>query len=116
VADIEGVGDLAELAVADAVDSGRDLFLDDLPHRPGETSIKRCLLERPPDLARLQKLQQLGRSRQASDMSSENPLGARLHPSNLLCAISTQNLAASVSIEGDAGRKIALVVGIDLGT
>ena len=86
MADIEGVRNLAELAVADAVDSGRDLLLDDLAHRPGETSIERCLLERPPDLARLQKLQQFGRSRQASDMSSENPLGARLHLSNLSCA------------------------------
>jgi hypothetical protein len=30
VADIEGIGDLAELAVADDVDPGRDLLFDDL--------------------------------------------------------------------------------------
>ena len=78
--DVEGVGDLAELAVADAVDAGRDLLLDDLAHRRGETRVEGCLLERPADFARLQELQQIGRPRQAPDMGGQNPLGARLHP------------------------------------
>jgi hypothetical protein len=80
VADIEGVGDLAELAVADAIDAGCDLLLDDLADSLGETSVKGYLLERPAGFARFQELQQIGRSRQAPDMGGENPFGARLHP------------------------------------
>ena len=44
--DIEGVGDLAELAVADAVDAGCDLLLDDLAHREGKTRVELRLFER----------------------------------------------------------------------
>jgi hypothetical protein len=54
--DIEGVGNLAELAVADAVDSGRDLLLHDLAGGLGETHVEGCPLERPAGFARLQKL------------------------------------------------------------
>jgi len=77
--DIEGVGDLAELAVADAVDAGGNLLPDDLVHRQGETRVERGLLERPAGFARLQKLQQVGRPRQAPDMGGKNSLCARLH-------------------------------------
>ena len=55
--DIEGVGNLAELAVADAVDAGCDLLLDDLAHREGETRVELRLVERAAGFARLQELQ-----------------------------------------------------------
>ena len=89
--DVEGVGNLAELAVANAVDTGCDLLFDDLAHRQGETRVERCLLEQPPGFARLQELQQIGRPRQAPDMGGENPLGARLHPGNLRAQSSAQH-------------------------
>src|SRR5437867_274990 len=78
VADVEGVGDLAELAVADAVDTGRDLLFDDLVDSKGKTSIEGRLLERSAGFARLEKLQQLGRPRQAADMGRQNAVGAVL--------------------------------------
>src|SRR5204862_6729544 len=40
VTDIEGVGDLALLAVADAVDAASDLFFDDFAHRGGEPRLE----------------------------------------------------------------------------
>src|SRR5712691_6319862 len=68
VADVEGIGDLALLAVADAVDPDRDLFGDDLLYGRGETRLERRLIECFAPLARLQKGQQLRRARQAADM------------------------------------------------
>jgi hypothetical protein len=55
------------------------LLPDDLVHRQGETRVERGLLERPAGFARLQKLQQVGRPRQAPDMGGKNSLCARLH-------------------------------------
>ena len=80
VADVEGVRDLAEFAVADAVDAGGDLSSDDIMHRGSETGVERRLLERPSDLAGFEKLHQIGRPRQTADMGRQDALGAVLHP------------------------------------
>ena len=79
VADIEGVGDLAQLAVAHAVDPGRHLLMHDLVDRGGETGVERRLLDRPPGLARLEELEQVGRARQAADMGRQDAFGAAFH-------------------------------------
>src|SRR4029077_14778672 len=102
VTDVEGVGDLAELAVTDAVDAGRNLLLDDLAHLSGETSVERCRLERSPGFARLQEFQQLGQPRQASDMGSKNSLDACLHPGNPTCA---SWLGSVTSLRNDRARR-----------
>ena len=79
MADIKGVGDLAELAVADAVDAGRDLFSDDVVDRGRQTGVERRLLDRPPGLARFQELEQVGRARQAADMRRQDAFAAVFH-------------------------------------
>src|SRR5207302_11269937 len=86
-----------ELAVADAVDAGCDLLLDDLADSLGETGVKGCLLERPAGFARFQELQQIGRSRQAPDMGGENPFGARLHPRGPCAQARFSGIAARVT-------------------
>src|SRR5215469_9392175 len=83
MSDIKGIGNLAEFAIADAVDAGRHLLLDDFTHSPCEIGVKRRLFEGPAGFARLQELQQIGGPRQAPDMRGEDPLGARLHPPGL---------------------------------
>ena len=79
VADVKGVGDLAELPVADAVDAGRHLLLHDLVHRGGETGVERGLLDRPAGLARLEEFEQVGRARQTADVGRQDALGAVFH-------------------------------------
>src|SRR6476620_5740936 len=79
MADVEGVGDLALLAVTDAIDAARDLLFDNLAHRAGEPSFKRRFVEAVAGFARLEHPQQVGRTRQAADMSRQNMVGAELH-------------------------------------
>ena len=77
--DIEGVGNLALLTIADAVDAGRELLCDDLLDSGGKARLERLRLERAAGLARLQKRQQIGWSGQATDMGRQNAVGAELH-------------------------------------
>ena len=64
VKDIEGVGDLAEFAVADAIDAGCDLLLDDLADSLGETSVKAiCSNGRPVSRASRNSSRSDGRGR-----------------------------------------------------
>ena len=91
VPDIEGVGDLALLAVAHAVDAAGDLLLNDLPNGLGETRIESGLVEGLAAFARCEQRQQIGRARQAADMGGQDAIGAQLHrrlPSSVarLCA------------------------------
>ena len=79
MADVEGVGDLAKLAVAYAVDPGRDLLAHDFVDRGGKTAIERRLLDRPPGFARLEELEQIGRARQAADMGRQDAIDAAFH-------------------------------------
>ena len=79
VTHIEGVGDLALLAVADAVDAAGDLLLDDLAHRPREPRLERGLVEPLAGLACFEHRQEIGRARQAADMRRQDAVGAELH-------------------------------------
>ena len=74
MADIKSVGDLAEFAVADAVDAGRDLFSDDVIDRGRKTGVECRLLDRPPGFARFEKFEKIRRARQAADMRRQNTL------------------------------------------
>src|SRR5262245_41670628 len=76
VANIEGIGNFAELTVANDVDPGGNLFFNDLLDRQGETSFKGCPIQRPAGLLRFQEGQQIGWARQATDMSRQDPVGA----------------------------------------
>src|SRR4051794_30755949 len=76
MADIEGIRDLALLAVADTVDPGRDLLRDDIAHRGCEPLLERRLVEIPAHLAGFEKGEQLARPRQAADMRGQDPVGA----------------------------------------
>jgi len=96
VADVKSVGDFAELAVADAVDAGRDLLLDDLVDRGGQTSIESGLVQRPTGLARLEEGQKIGWTRQAPDMGRKDAIGAQFHASVRL-ALTISNLASTIS-------------------
>src|SRR5437763_14425155 len=79
VADVEGIGDLALLAVADAVDADVDLLGDRLPHRRREARLECRPVERLAALARLQEGEQIGRAGQAADMRRQDPILAELH-------------------------------------
>src|SRR6516162_2463633 len=79
VANVGGVGDLAELAVADAVSSHRDLLCDNLPDGAGEAFLERRLIKFAAGLPGLQQGQQLRRPRQAAYMSCQDAVGAELH-------------------------------------
>src|SRR6516164_2919297 len=76
VPDIEGIGDLAELAIADDVDASRDLLIDNLVDGCGKTVFESRLIEGPSSFACLKKLQQIGRPRQAADMGRQDAVGA----------------------------------------
>src|SRR5437764_1421285 len=60
MADIEGVGNLALLAVANTVDSSGDLFGDDLLDSRGKARLERRLVNLAAGFARLQQRQQIG--------------------------------------------------------
>jgi hypothetical protein len=79
VTDVEGVGNLAELAVADAVDAGRRLLCDNLSDGVGQAAFERRLTKLAAGLPRLQKGQQIGWTRQAADMGRQDAVGAELH-------------------------------------
>src|SRR6516164_2293812 len=79
VANVGGVGDLAELAVADAVSSHRDLLCDNLPDGAGEAFLERRLIKFAAGLPGLQQGQQLRRPRQAAYMGCQDAVGAELH-------------------------------------
>ena len=79
VAHVEGVGNFAELAVADNVDAGRSLIFDDVVDRGRETIVEGPLVELPAGLPRFEKCQQIGRPRQAPDMGRQNAVGTELH-------------------------------------
>src|SRR6516225_2231977 len=77
--DIEGIRDLPELTVADAVDAGGDLLFNDLVDRCGQTLVEGGLIEVSAGLTSLEELQQLRRARQAADMCGQDAVGAELH-------------------------------------
>src|ERR1700746_545208 len=79
MAHVKGIGNLSELAIADAVDPCGDLISDHLVHRGGEASLKSSLIELLAHLPRLQKSKKLGRSRQAADMGGQDAVGAVIH-------------------------------------
>ena len=79
VTNVGGVGDLAEFAVADAVDPGCDLLGDNIPDRSGKVRLECRLIKFAAGLSRLQQGQQLGRSRQAADMGRQDVVAAELH-------------------------------------
>ena len=79
VPNVGGVGDLAEFAVADAVDAGCHLLGDNLADCPRKARLECCLIKLAAGLPRLQKGQQIGRSRQAADMGRQDAVAAELH-------------------------------------
>ena len=79
VADIEGVGDFAEFAVTDDVDSGRDLLFDVLVDGFRQTFRESRLVEFTAIFSRFEEGQKLGRPRQAADMRGEDAVGAGFH-------------------------------------
>ena len=111
VADIKGVGDLALLAVADAVDPGRDLPGDDLPHGLGKPRLERLLVECLAALARLQKSQEIGRARQAADMGGEDAVFAALHVLLRLAGPSSGCLIAWCGGKRPPRRNVAVLAG-----
>src|SRR3984893_18830547 len=82
VADVEGIGDHSELAVADAVDPGGDLFGDNLPDSICETRLESRLVKLAAGLARLQERQQVRWTRQAAGMGRLHGVCAALHLSS----------------------------------
>ena len=76
---IGGVADLAGLAVADDIDAGIDLPLDDVQHGLPDATIERHGVERPAVLTRFEQMQHRVAARQAADMGRQNPLLARFH-------------------------------------
>ena len=52
VTNVGGIGDLAELAVTDAVDAGRDLLGDNIADCDGEARLERGLIKFPAGLPR----------------------------------------------------------------
>src|SRR6516162_762908 len=79
VANVGGVGDLAEFAVAHTIDAGGHLLGDNLVDGGGEPRLERRLVKFAAGLTRLQKGQQIGRARQATDMGRQDAVGAELH-------------------------------------
>src|SRR6516225_1195202 len=79
MANVGGVRDLPQFAVADAVDPGSNLLGDNLADSGGELRLERRLIEVAAGLARLQKGQQIRRARQAADMGRQDAVGAELH-------------------------------------
>src|SRR5205814_9673146 len=72
VTDVEGVRDLALLAVTDAVDAAGHLLLDDFAHRGGEPGFESRFVKGVAGFARLEHRQEFGRARQAADMGRQN--------------------------------------------
>ena len=78
VAHVEGVGDLALLAIANTVDAAGHLLLDDVAHRSGDTRLECCFVKAVAGFTRLEHRQEVGRARQAADMGRQNTVGAEL--------------------------------------
>src|SRR6266446_9003417 len=83
MADVESVGNLALLAVADAVHPRRDLLCDNLPDSVCETRLERRRVKLVAGLPRLQERQQVRWTRQAADMGRQNAVAAELHRRDL---------------------------------
>jgi len=101
VPNVERIGNLAELAVADAVDPGGDLLCDNLPDGTGEARLKCRLVKLAASLPRLQKGQQIGRTRQAADMGRHDAVRAELHLARL----------SSSERDGSTGRRFVQGMG-----
>ena len=86
VANVRGIGDLPQFAVADAVDPGRNLLCNNLPDTSGEPRLERLLIKFAAGLARLQKGLQFRRARQAADMGRQDAVDAELHVARSLVA------------------------------
>src|SRR5215831_20254474 len=113
VPDIEGVGDLAELAVADDVDPRRDLLFDDFVDRGGQGFFERRLVELTTSFPCLEDGQQPWRPRQTPDMRGQDAVGADFHfwvvPSAK--ARSTMSCTSPASVQGfgrASGRDIVM--------
>ena len=76
---IGGVTDLAGLAVADDVDAGIDLPLDDVQHGLADATIELSGVDRPAVFTLFEQMQHRVGARQAADMGRQNPLLARFH-------------------------------------
>jgi hypothetical protein len=102
MAHVKGIRNLSELAVADAVDPGGDLFADHFADAFRQAILKRRLIEVSAYFTRFEKRENLGWSRQAPDMGRQNSVGAGLHawvvPSNE--ARSTMSCTSSRSVQG----------------
>src|SRR6516225_5343168 len=112
VPDVEGVGDLAELAVADDVDPRRDLLFHDFIDRGGQAFIESRLVEFTTGFPYMNG-QQLGRPRQTPDMRGQDAVGADFHawvvPSHE--ARSTMSCTSPRSVQGfdrENGRDIVM--------
>src|SRR6266446_5692841 len=83
MADVESVGNLALLAIADTVDPGRGLLCDNLPDGICETRLERRGVNLAAGLPRLQERQQVRWTRQAADMGRQSAVAAELHRRDL---------------------------------
>src|SRR3984893_14793170 len=79
MADVESVGNLALLAIADTVHPGGNLLCHNLPDSICETRLESRLVKLAAGLLRLQERQQVRWTRQAADMGRLNAVGAELH-------------------------------------
>src|ERR1700730_7993216 len=79
MADVESVGNLALLAIADTVHPGGNLLCHNLPDSVCETRLERRRVKLAAGLLRLQERQQVRWTRQAADMGRQNAVGAELH-------------------------------------
>src|SRR5215469_14573566 len=113
VPDVEGVGDLAEFAVADDVDPRRDLLFDDFVDGGGQAFIESRLVEVTTGFPCLENGQQPGRPRQTPDMRGQDAVGTDFHawvvPSHE--ARSTMSCTSPASVQGfdrASGRDIVM--------